>query len=172
MPGRCALGRASKTQNPAYDTQPCRHSQPRVIGCVYPAHAAIDTDKAVWAAVTQCTRVVARTIAATCEPAARSWIMPPPSSLSSSCHCRRMAGLSAHLRHCCVSLSASSAVAQVGAASAVATPRQQHGSRRRYDIQARASEIDPAAREHPEINFVFTDNAETGQVSCAGPAVM
>jgi hypothetical protein len=36
-------------------------------------------------------------------------------------------------------------------------PQYADASPRRYTIQARASEIDPNAREHPELNFLFTD---------------
>ncbi|MGI9243048.1 MAG: BPSS1187 family protein [Verrucomicrobiales bacterium] len=43
------------------------------------------------------------------------------------------------------------------AASASADPQSGDPGPRKYVIEKRASEIDPRARPHPEINFVFTD---------------
>lgn len=46
---------------------------------------------------------------------------------------------------------------------------------RRFDLSARASELDPAAREHPEIGFVFTDpksGAKTGKPADVEHAVV
>lgn len=36
---------------------------------------------------------------------------------------------------------------------------------RRYDLVARASEIDPAASEHPEIGFTFTDRRPASRLT-------
>lgn len=45
----------------------------------------------------------------------------------------------------------------VAAPSFAAGPKYTDRSPQRYDLTKRASEIDPRAQEHPELNFVFTD---------------
>ena len=47
----------------------------------------------------------------------------------------------------------------VGSAAEPAVPAYTDKTPQRYHLAKRASEIDPRAREHPEIDFVFKDKA-------------
>ncbi len=53
------------------------------------------------------------------------------------------------------------------ASALAAAPAFDDPNPQRYDFTARASEIDPAAREHPEIDFVFTKKGKSSDLEHA-----
>lgn len=58
-------------------------------------------------------------------------------------------------------------LASLAASALVAAPAFNDPNPQRYDLTARASEIDPQAKEHPEIEFVFSKNGKPTDIQNA-----